>query len=104
MESNTAVEAAQTDDDGWRRLEAAIRSLLEQHAAWRGRAAAAERRIQELEAALSAVSSGRLDPVGLAEQLRSYEHENRLLRDRIDRAQEVVDRIQTRLQFLEVGP
>lgn len=104
MESNTAVEAAKTDSDGWRRLEAAVGSLLEQHVAWRGRAAAAERRIQELEAALSAVSSGRLDPVGLAEQLRSYEHENRLLRDRIDRAAEVVERIQARLQFLEVGP
>lgn len=104
MESNTAVEDARTDSDGWRRLEAAVRSLLDEHVAWRSRAAAAERRIHELEAALSAMSSGRLDPIGLAEQLRSCEHENRMLRDRIDRATEVIDRIQARLQFLEVDP
>lgn len=85
------------------RLELTIRRLLEAHDAWRQRALDAEARVADLDAALKAVSEGRLDPVALADAVRSLEQKNRALRDRLQRADETVQRILTRLQFVEEG-
>lgn len=101
-ESNTGVDRPANEGDEWRRLEAAVRSLLDEHEVLRRRAATTERRIVEIEAALDLLSSGRVDPVELTDQLREAERENRLLTERIDHARLVVDRIQARLHFLEV--
>ena len=83
------------------RLEAAVRRLIEEHATLRRRAAAAEQRVRELEGALTALSTGHLDPIALSDQVRSYERDNRILTKRLSQAREAVERIQSRLQFLE---
>lgn len=85
----------------WDRLELTIRRLLDEHDAWRRRAGAAEQRVRELEAALNELSTGNLDPLALSEQVRSYERDNRGLVKRLAQAREAVERIQSRLQFLE---
>lgn len=85
----------------WDRLEASVRRLLDAHDAARRQAAAAEARARELEARLAEVGDGRLDPVQLSEQARTLEAENTALRDRLERAAAVVDRMRARLQLVE---
>lgn len=100
--SNDGAEpAVATDAASRQRLEAAVRRLLEEHAALRRRAAAAEGRVRELESALNALSTGQIDPLALSDQVRSYERDNRILTKRLSQAREAVERIQSRLQFLE---
>jgi predicted RNase H-like nuclease (RuvC/YqgF family) len=84
-----------------RRLERSLERLLSEHEALRSRAAAAERRIRELEEALQGVSSGTLDPIALAQRADTMERENRQLNKRLAQAHETVQRIVARLQFLE---
>lgn len=85
----------------WDRLELTIRRLVDDHEAWRRRAQSAELRVRELEAALEEFSSGGVDPMALTERVRHYEEENRAMARRLEQAREVVERIQSRLQFLE---
>lgn len=80
-------------------LEATIRRLLESHDTWRERARAAEARIRELEEAVQELSAGRLDPVALAEDVRTLEERNASLHDRLTRAHAAVERMMARLQF-----
>jgi hypothetical protein len=102
MASNGAVDpAAREGAPDWVRLRAAVRRALEDVDAWQRRARAAEKRVEELESALREVSGGNLDPVALSEQLRACERENRLLQQRMAHARDSVERIQSRLQFLE---
>ncbi|MEX0906705.1 MAG: hypothetical protein WD054_00120 [Gemmatimonadota bacterium] len=82
-------------------LELTIRRLLDAHNAWRRRAQVAEARARELEAALQGVSSGRLDPVALAAEAERLEKRNRALRERMDQAHAVAQRMAARLQFTE---
>jgi len=86
---------------GWDRLELAVRRLMDEHDALRRRAHTAEKRLQELEAALADVSAGRLDPVAVSERAQQLEQENRRLNDRLARAREMVERILGRIQFAE---
>lgn len=85
----------------WDRLELAVRRLLDEYAACRRRADAAERRIAELEAALQAVAAGAVDPLELRERVAALEAENRSLRERMEQARAGVGRIVARLQFME---
>jgi seryl-tRNA synthetase len=83
------------------RLELKIRRLIEAHDAWRRRAEAAEARARELEATVRELSSGRLDPVALADEVRALEERNQALRERVSQAQDAVQRMLARLQFVE---
>lgn len=83
------------------RLEQTIRRLLDAHDALRTRAAAAEARVQELEAAVRDLSTGSMDPTALAADVERLQRENGELRDRIQRAHDSVERIRARLQFAE---
>jgi predicted RNase H-like nuclease (RuvC/YqgF family) len=83
------------------RLELSLRRLIDDHTQWKRRAAQAETRVRELEAALDDVASGELDPVALAAHAKAVERENRGLRKRLADARETVERIRARLQFLE---
>jgi hypothetical protein len=85
------------------RLELTIRRLLEAHDAWRDRAHAAEARVAELQAMLDGMKEGRFDPVALAEEVRSLRAGNGALRERLQRADETVQRMLARLQFVEEG-
>jgi predicted RNase H-like nuclease (RuvC/YqgF family) len=99
--SNGGADRAPVAPVEWGRLQSAIQRLLEEHRALRTRAEAAEERVRDLESALSRVASGDLDPVALSEQVRTFDRENRALEKRLEDARTVVDRIQSRLQFLE---
>lgn len=82
-------------------LELTIRRLLDAYHDWRRRAEAAEARVTELEEAMQDVSSGRLDPVAMAEEVQRLEERNRDLRERMDQAHAAVLRMSARLQFTE---
>ncbi|HUH11700.1 MAG TPA: hypothetical protein VMK65_01265, partial [Longimicrobiales bacterium] len=64
--STDAAELRRSAGEGWRELENAVARLLETHDALQARLAAAEARIQELEAALQGVSTGELNPSEMA--------------------------------------
>jgi chromosome segregation ATPase len=83
------------------RLELTVRRLLESHDAWRQRAERAESRIAELEAAVQDLSTGSLDPVAMAGEVRSLDAQNRELRTRLEAARQAVQRMLSRLQFVE---
>lgn len=85
----------------WDRLELAVRRLLDEYAACRRRAEAAERRVAELEAALRQVNAGVVDPFELRERIAELEAENASLRERLEQARAGVSRIVARLRFLE---
>jgi chromosome segregation ATPase len=83
------------------RLELTVRRLLESHDAWRQRAEAAEARIAELEAAVRDLSSGSMEPVAMADDVRTLQTQNSELRSRLETAQQAVQRMLSRLQFVE---
>jgi len=83
----------------WDELELSVRRLLDEFDGWRRRAARAEARVQELEAALSDVSSGAMDPLELRRRVQALEAENAALTDRLRRAHGNVSRILDRLEF-----
>jgi mRNA-degrading endonuclease toxin of MazEF toxin-antitoxin module len=83
------------------RLELKVRRLLEAHDAWQRRAMTAEARVQELEQAVRAMATGELDPVALADQVRTLDQRNNVLRQRMQQAQEAVQRMLARLHFVE---
>ncbi len=85
----------------WDALELAVRRLLDDHQALRRRAAAAEHRVHELEAALAQLGSGDVDPLALQARTRELEAENRALQARVDEAAERVRRLLARTHFLE---
>lgn len=85
----------------WNRLELVVRRLLDQYAAVRRRAAAAERRLEQLEQTVRELSAGELDPQALRGRVQALEAENRDLAARLAEAHERVERIQARLRFLE---
>ncbi len=85
----------------WDTLELAIRRLLDDYQALRRRAAAAEHRVRELEAALAQLGSGAVDPLALQARTDQLEAENRVLRGRLDDAAERVRRLLARTHFLE---
>jgi predicted nucleic acid-binding Zn-ribbon protein len=85
------------------RLELTIRRLLEAHDAWKQRAVAAEARVAELEQALQQLSTGGLDPLALADQVRELQAANETLRKRVQQGHDAVQRMLARLQFAEEG-
>ena len=85
------------------RLELAIRRLLDAHDGWRRRARAAEARVKELESALQEISTGRIDPISLSEEVERERQRNRELNERLAQARATVEKILTRIQFLEEG-
>src|SRR5690606_41499211 len=66
----------------WDRLELAVRRLLDEYAACRRRAEAAERRVVELEAAMHEVGVGAVDPFDLHERIAALDDEDASLRER----------------------
>jgi len=85
----------------WDRLELAVRRLLDEYAACRRRAEAAERRVAELEAALRQVNAGAVDPFEMTDRIAALEAENASLRERLEQARAGVGRIMARLRFME---
>jgi predicted RNase H-like nuclease (RuvC/YqgF family) len=82
------------------RLERSVRRLLDDVAGYRARAQVAERKASELERTLKDVSAGTLDPLEMREGLRRLEEENRELRRRMVQAQDRIQRLIARFDFL----
>ena len=101
--SSDAAETPAVEETEWQRLERVLQQLLHAYDELNQRAASAEERVRQLEAALrnSSTSGGELDPVAMANRVHLLEQENRFLARRLDRARESVKRISARLQFLE---
>lgn len=87
--------------DEYVRLEGSVRRLLDQVAGYRARARVAEGKASELERTLRDVSSGALDPVEMKDGLRRLEEENRELRRRMAQAQDRIQSLIARFDFLE---
>ena len=99
--SNVVPESGPAQMPGLNHLEAVVRRMMDDHEALRRRALAAEKRVRELESALAEVSTGRLDPLEVSARAQSLERENRLLSRRMNSARETVERILSRIQFVE---
>lgn len=100
--SNDGVD---TRSDGalpaeYERLERAVRRLLDDVAGYRARAQVAEAHSVEMERALREVQSGGLDPLQLRETVRALKEENRTLRTRMSEAQERIQKLIARFDFL----
>jgi hypothetical protein len=101
MESGSARKPRPSAAPELDALESAVLLLLQEHDALRQRADTAEARLRELERAVQDVSTGRVNPVALAEDARRLEEQNADLRARIDAARDAVNRMLGRLQFVE---
>lgn len=101
--SSVAPSPAALHSAEWDRLELVVRRLLDDYDRWRRRAVAAEARVRELDAALREVTEGKLDPLALAARIEALERENGALRERLGEARERIDRILSRLRFVEEG-
>jgi predicted RNase H-like nuclease (RuvC/YqgF family) len=99
-----AAEATALSLPEWDGLESAVRRLFAHNDALRERVREAESRIRELEAALSDVAAGRVDPTALAERVDLLERENQQLNERLERARNSVQRILARMHFVEEEP
>ena len=94
------ARSAPTLPDEFVRLDRSVRRLLDDVAGYRARAQVAERKATELERTLKDVSTGALDPMKLREGLRKLEEENKELRRRMVQAQDRIERLVARFDFL----
>lgn len=86
---------------GWDRLEVAVRRLMEDYQLQRAQVLDAQARIAELEIALAELAGGGPDPIELRERIDQLEKENRILSERLNMARSAVEKIMSRLSFLE---
>ena len=82
-------------------MEETVGRLLDRLQALRERLEVSDARVAELDRALRSRTATSEDPLGMADRLRALEGENQMLRRRLERGAEVVDRIQSRVRFLE---
>ena len=103
MVSNSEADpagAAPLAPEELRRLEGAVRRLLDELAGYRARTRVAEDRAAELERTVRGLSSGALDPLELGERARKLEQENEDLRRRMGEAQDRIRGLVARFDFL----
>lgn len=82
-------------------LNAAVEQALGELKRLREKAARVESRNIELEELLKGIAAGTESPAEMAHQLKSLTEENKDLRNRLDQGRESVDRLLTRIRFLE---
>ncbi len=101
MSDSGEDRAEVTERQALSRLEIAVGRLLEDRATAVSRAKEAEERIQELEALLGKFTKGKLDAVSLEEAVGNLQDQNAELRRRIIKGGEGVERLLSRVKFLE---
>jgi chromosome segregation ATPase len=89
------------DGKAFGRLETAVARLLKEHAAALGRVRAAEARLKELDKRLNDARKSGADPVHLQETITQLRERNAELEKRIDAGRAGVDRLLSRVRFLE---
>jgi predicted RNase H-like nuclease (RuvC/YqgF family) len=101
VSSSEVPETEATERHALSHLEDAVGRLLDEHAALAGRLRKSNARLQEVEATLALLGDDGRDMVSVRERVATLEAENRELRDRLRIGREVVERILSRLRFLE---
>ncbi len=84
-------------------LEAGVGRLLEELSRMSMRTRRAEARVRDLEALLRRFTRGDADPGELQETITELRAENRELKDRIREGRAQVDRLLSRVRFLDEG-
>jgi predicted nuclease with TOPRIM domain len=84
-----------------RSLEKAVEGLIDRLEGAQVRAAAAEDRRKEVEGLLRKMTDGKADPAAMSARLRELEAENAELRARVDRGLAGVERVLSRVRFME---
>lgn len=84
-----------------RSLEKAVDKLIERLRGAEVRASEAEARRAEVENLLREMTDGKADPAAMSERLEELETENTDLRVRVDRGLEGVERLLSRVRFME---
>ncbi len=84
-----------------RSLEKAVERLIDRLEEAEGRVSAAEKRRNEVEKLLRQMTNGKADPAAMSERLGQLEAENSDLRERVDRGLEGVERLLSRVRFME---
>lgn len=82
-------------------LETAVKRLVSRLKETERRASVAEERRTEVETLLREMTEGTADPAAMAGRLEELEEENTDLRDRVDRGLEGVERLLSRVRFME---
>ena len=82
-------------------LESAMSRAIEVIQALRARERELEQRTSELEGTVRGLSSGDLDPQELLSRLNTIEQENEELRRRIESGRQAVERLLSKVRFLE---
>jgi predicted RNase H-like nuclease (RuvC/YqgF family) len=83
------------------RLEAAVGRLIDERVRLGLRTRTAEARVRDLEALLRRFTRGDSDPVSLQRRLAEVEAERDELRGRVQEGREGVERLLSRIRFLE---
>lgn len=99
--SGSADDSSQGAREGLQSLENAVTELLERLGEALETAEAAQARRDEVEALLRDMTDGKADPAEMSGRLSELEEENADLRRRIDEGAEGVDRLLSRIRFLE---
>jgi predicted nuclease with TOPRIM domain len=84
-----------------RSLEKAVARLIERLEGAEVRASEAEGRRKEVEELLRKMTDGKADPAAMSERLGELEAENADLRERVDRGLAGVERVLSRVRFME---
>lgn len=101
MSESEDVRAEDPAREGLARLEAAVGHLIEERVRMGLRARAAEARVRDLEALLRRFTRGESDPVSLQRRLAEVEAERDELRGRVEEGRAGVERLLSRIRFLE---
>jgi predicted RNase H-like nuclease (RuvC/YqgF family) len=83
------------------RLGAGVDRLLRSHAELRTRLNQTEARVREVEGMLGRLGRGEVDVAGLSAEVEQLSAENAALRARMDEGREAVDRLLSRVRYLE---
>jgi predicted RNase H-like nuclease (RuvC/YqgF family) len=101
MSDSEEAKADATDRQALARLESSVTRILEEAARLRSRAREAEDRVTDLEALLRRFTKGEVDPASLQRRLVHLESENQDLRERIEEGRAGVERLLSRIRFLQ---
>jgi len=101
MSDSEEAKADATDRQALARLESSVTRMLEETAQLRDRSRKAEARIEELEALLRRFTKGDDDPARLQTRLSMLASENHELKGRIREGRDGVERLLSRIRFLE---
>lgn len=101
MSDSEEAKADATDRQALARLESSVTRILEEVARLRSRAREAEDRVKDLEGLLRRFTKGDVDPASLQARLAQLESENEDLRERIHEGRAGVERLLSRVRFLE---